>query len=77
LAVSCPSGEEALDGENCTPCVVGYYKDNGVDASAPFALCTICNEDFITDGIGSASASDCTVGKYIGFEKKIAIVCAW
>ena len=55
----CPSGE-GWDEGRCVPVPIGFYRDASKD-TGPFGL--MCPSEFITEGTGSTSVSDCIIGK--------------
>ncbi|XP_050392556.2 uncharacterized protein LOC126811123 [Patella vulgata] len=62
----CVGGEELISG-TCTPCSIGFYKDNTKDR---FGSCKSCPIDRVTPGRSATSLSDCslpncTAGSYI------------
>ena len=62
FAVHCPAGEwQEGDDEVCTPCEIGYFKDNDV----PGNVCVQCPGGRATDDTGSTVEDDCTHGKKI------------
>lgn len=60
LSVFCPSGQE-VDGGSCSPCDIGYYKNNMV--TGIFSSCEICPNGFTTLEEGTQSVSGCNIGK--------------
>ncbi|XP_052071119.1 uncharacterized protein LOC127709553 [Mytilus californianus] len=55
----CDLGYEKDSNNHCTPCGIGYYKNNDFDK---FVKCTPCPVDRITTSIGATSISQCTQG---------------
>ncbi|XP_071129047.1 uncharacterized protein [Mytilus edulis] len=55
----CDPGYEKDSNNQCSPCGIGYYKNNDFDK---FLKCTPCPVDRITPSIGSISISQCTRG---------------
>ncbi|OAF65761.1 Epidermal growth factor-related protein 3, partial [Intoshia linei] len=52
----CPKGFENLN-DKCTPCKLGYYKDN----EDPLEVCKICPATFSTYSIGATKVEDCNL----------------
>ena len=63
----CSDGQEMAELENiagtsCSPCAIGYYKNNAEGVDGRFQNCTMCPPEFITAGTGSTNVAACTVG---------------
>ena len=60
---TCPSGYEFRETGGCSPCSIGFYKNNSLTQDAQFGNCSMCPIEFITAATGSVSEKACIVSK--------------
>lgn len=58
-SVFCEAGKENLQGTVCTPCKVGFWRDNSKNNR--FLNCTECSVGFTTQDEGATSSGSCSI----------------